>query len=401
MQLKSKYVKVQIYEPTKPRYIERLKIITDKDKGIRIAEIKFTKDTSSQTISNIMGEATKLGIKAEYKPYTEEYNFTPPRGLRMLIGSLGHDIFRIIGIVLPSAVSCTIHKIIGFLANKKGGNFFVLRPIVYFFSKPYIEFKKTAFSNPIPISEQGKLYLRGSPTKISFFIKHICPKYRTTSINTNSKLRAKPKSFLVHYLYTANTPAKKAKIIASIVKVGGLLSRELRKDLRIGSNGIGGLDNYAGGSSMVFFYLSKSLEVGDLVFSNKLLTKEGTIIHEGDEWGNTVTDRAHRVPLSEVDKVFVGEVLIKDIAPLSYLVAINVKSEKERKELIKQLKKLGVDKLNGKPVEEMIKVVKAYTYKRYALRTMIHIYSYIIEPLPIAKHLSRPLRKIYDLLLSI
>ncbi|MGC8734958.1 MAG: hypothetical protein ACP5RD_08015 [bacterium] len=205
------------------------------------------------------------------------------------------------------------------------------------------------------------------------------------------------KYYLTHKLYNVRNLKEKAYIIASILKTGGLVSKEIRKELMDNfPQGIGRYDELVGGSDFVFFRLSKYNDEDDLVFDLSILKDSEYIIHDTDIWGDTLNDLRNRVPLDKLNATFVGEVLIKDIAPINYLKYINVNTENEKQELIKELKSLGINDINGKPLEEVIQVSKTNNSIKKKLMFIVFKLYHLIELLDNFGITPKIMKLIYD-----
>lgn len=222
--------------------------------------------------------------------------------------------------------------------------------------------------NSLPFDNQGKFIIYFKKQKeleifLSFFKTFLSKNYVINEENKVDIIKNKiidelsKKYFLTHKFYKITDITKKAEIIANIIKSGGLLSKQLRKELLNNADqGIGKLDELTGGSNYVFFRLSKYPDEDDLVFDLKILKENEHIIHDADKWGDTINDKKNRVPIDKINSTYIGEVLLKNIADIKYLKYINVKSNEEKNKLIEELKKLGINEINGKDLNEVIQV---------------------------------------------
>lgn len=382
MEIKINNQKINIYT-TDSNIFKDIKIIDDINSTNDKIIIRINKDYLKETekIKNIMLELFNK-TELHFTPFIEGYKYTPPKV---------HVVFwktvRGTLLVLPinEKLKQSIQEFIGEKMKK--------------IETKYFE------QNPKPLPQQGIIEIIGDSQKNFQTLQSILSKYNIKLLplgkNKNKYIEEnKTKLFLNHFLLGNKNTFEKIEIIKNIIKSGGLISKELRKETGINSNGIGSFDEYGGGSNYVFFRLSNEKDIGDLVFSIEPIEIPNSIIHQVDAWGDTTNNNIRLKP-EELNELFIGEVLIPHFVPLKYLLQINVNTEEEKQMLIKKLKEEGIEKINDKNLEEVIKV-KSSTEKgkEKHLKLLVRIFSFVIYPsigwIDKKGITSKILRKIYD-----
>jgi len=361
------------------KFIEDIKILS-KGNDFKKVIIKFNKDEiDNEALYEFLNDVIKLcednHIKFDFKPFVDPYNYNIPK---LKVGAV-----NILKDILPK--NWKIRSYLIDVRKRLENRVFLL--------------------NSLPFASQGKLVLEFNDPKVfnQFLdlIKSFQEKYYV--VNNKSKVdeliikEMSKRYYLTHKFYKVNNVKEKAYIIANIIKSGGLLSREIRKELMDSySQGIGNFDELGGGSDYVFFRLSKYSDEDDLVFDLNLLNSSEYIIHDADRWGDILNDSKNRVNLKSINSTYVGEVLVKHIAPISYLKYINVANENEKQELIKELKNLGINNINGKPLEEVIQVSQRNrSIKKKLMLSVFKMYN-LIEGLDNFRIIPRIMKLIYD-----
>jgi len=368
-----------IIEDGNIKFIEDIKIVS-KGNDFKKVIIKFNKDEiDNKALYEFLNDVIKLcedkHIKFDFKPFVDPYSYNIPK---LKVGAV-----NILKDILPK--NWKIRSYLIDVRKRLENRVFLL--------------------NSLPFASQGKLVLEFNNPKVFnqflALIKSFQEKYYVVSNKSKvDELIIKEMSkryYLTHKFYKVNNVKEKAYIIANIIKPGGLLSREIRKELMDSySQGIGNFDELGGGSDYVFFRLSKYSDEDDLVFDLNLLNDGECIIHDADKWGDILNDSKNRVNLKSINSTYVGEVLVKHIAPISYLKYINVESENEKQELIKELKNLGINNINGKPLEEVIQVSQRNrSIKKRLMLSVFKMYN-LIEGLDNFRIISRIMKLIYD-----
>jgi len=361
------------------KFIEDIKILS-KGNDFKKVIIKFNKDEiDNEALYEFLNDVIKLcednHIKFDFKPFVDPYSYNIPK---LKVGAV-----NILKDILPK--NWKIRSYLIDVRKRLEARVFLL--------------------NSLPFASQGKLVLEFNDPKVFnqflALIKSFQEKYYV--VNNKSKVdeliikEMSKRYYLTHKFYKVNNVKEKAYIIANIIKSGGLLSREIRKELMDSySQGIGNFDELGGGSDYVFFRLSKYSDEDDLVFDLNLLNDSEYIIHDADRWGDILNDSKNRVNLKSINSTYVGEVLVKHIAPISYLKCINVDSESGKQELIKELKNLGINNINGKPLEELIQVSQRNTsIKKKLMLSVFKMYN-LIEGLDNFRIIPKIMKLIYD-----
>jgi hypothetical protein len=361
------------------KFIEDIKILS-KGNDFKKVIIKFNKEEiDNEALYEFLSDVIKLcednHIKFDFKPFVDPYNYNIPK---LKVGAV-----NILKDILPK--NWKIRSYLIDVRKRLEARVFLL--------------------NSLPFASQGKLVLEFNDPKVFnqflALIKSFQEKYYV--VNNKSKVdeliikEMSKRYYLTHKFYKVNNVKEKAYIIANIIKSGGLLSREIRKELMDSySQGIGNFDELGGGSDYVFFRLSKYSDEDDLVFDLNLLNDSEYIIHDADRWGDILNDSKNRVNLKSINSTYVGEVLVKHIVPISYLKYINVESENEKQELIKELKNLGINNINGKPLEEVIQVSQRNrSIKKKLMLSAFKIYN-LIEGLDNFRIIPKIMKLIYD-----
>jgi hypothetical protein len=361
------------------KFIEDIKILS-KGNDFKKVIIKFNKDEiDNEALYEFLNDVIKLcednHVKFDFKPFVDPYNYNIPK---LKVGAV-----NILKDILPK--NWKIRSYLIDVRKRLEARVFLL--------------------NSLPFDSQGKLVLEFNDPKVFnqflALIKSFQEKYYV--VNNKSKVdeliikEMSKRYYLTHKFYKVNNVKEKAYIIANIIKSGGLLSREIRKELMDSySQGIGNFDELGGGSDYVFFRLSKYSDEDDLVFDLNLLNDSEYIIHDADRWGDILNDSKNRVNLKSINSTYVGEVLVKHIAPISYLKCINVDSESGKQELIKELKNLGINNINGKPLEEVIQVSQRNrSIKKRLMLSVFKMYN-LIEGLDNFRIIPRIMKLIYD-----
>lgn len=361
------------------KFIEDIKILS-KGNDFKKVIIKFNKDEiDNEALYEFLNDVIKLcednHIKFDFKPFVDPYSYNIPK---LKVGAV-----NILKDILPK--NWKIRSYLIDVRKRLEARVFLL--------------------NSLPFASQGKLVLEFNDPKVFnqflALIKSFQEKYYV--VNNKSKVdeliikEMSKRYYLTHKFYKVNNVKEKAYIIANIIKSGGLLSREIRKELMDSySQGIGNFDELGGGSDYVFFRLSKYSDEDDLVFDLNLLNDSEYIIHDADRWGDILNDSKNRVNLKSINSTYVEEVLVKHIAPISYLKCINVDSESGKQELIKELKNLGINNINGKPLEELIQVSQRNTsIKKKLMLSVFKMYN-LIEGLDNFRIIPKIMKLIYD-----
>jgi hypothetical protein len=361
------------------KFIEDIKILS-KGNDFKKVIIKFNKDEiDNKALYEFINDVIKLcedkHIKFDFKPFVNPYSYNIPK---LKVGAV-----NILKDILPK--NWKIRSYLIDVRKRLENRVFLL--------------------NSLPFASQGKLVLEFNDPKVFnqflALIKSFQEKYYVVSNKSKvDELIIKEMSkryYLTHKFYKVNNVKEKAYIIANIIKSGGLLSKEIRRELMDSyCQGIGNFDELGGGSDYVFFRLSKYSDEDDLVFDLNLLNDGEYIIHDADRWGDILNDSKNRVNLKSINSTYVGEVLVKHIAPISYLKCINVDNESEKQELIKELKNLGINNINGKPLKEVIQVSQRNrSIKKKLMLSVFKIYN-LIEGLDNFRVIPKIMKLIYD-----
>jgi len=361
------------------KFIEDIKILS-KGNDFKKVIIKFNKDEiDNEALYEFLNDVIKLcednHIKFDFKPFVDPYNYNIPK---LKVGAV-----NILKDILPK--NWKIRSYLIDVRKRLENRVFLL--------------------NSLPFASQGKLVLEFNDPKVFnqflALIKSFQKKYYV--VNNKSEVdeliikEMSKRYYLTHKFYKVNNVKEKAYIIANIIKSGGLLSREIRKELMDSySQGIGNFDELGGGSDYVFFRLSKYSDEDDLVFDLNLLNSSEYIIHDADRWVDILNDSKNRVNLKSINSTYVGEVLVKHIAPISYLKYINVANENEKQELIKELKNLGINNINGKSLEEVIQVSQRNrSIKKKLMLSVFKIYN-LIEGFDNFRVIPKIMKLVYD-----
>lgn len=382
MEIKINNQKINIYT-TDSNIFKDIKIIDDINSINDKIIIRINKDYLKET-ENRRNIILELFNKTElhFTPFVEGYKYIPPK--------------------IPVVFWKTVRGTLPILPiNEK------LKQSIQEFIREKMKKIETKYfeQNPKPLSQQGIIEIIGDSQKNFQTLQSILSKYNVKLLpldkNKNKYIEEnKTKLFLNHFVLGNKNTNEKMEIIKNIIKSGGLISKEIRKETRINSNGIGSFDEYGGGSNYVFFRLSKEKDIGDFVFSIEPIEIPNSIIHQVDAWGDTTNNNICIKP-EKINESFIGEVLIPHFVPLKYLLQINVNTEEEKQMLIKKLKEEGIEKINDKKLEEVIRV-KSNTEKNKEkyLITLVRIFSLIIYPsigwIDKTGIISKILRKIYD-----
>ncbi len=362
------------------KFIEDIKILS-KGNDFKKVIIKFNKDEiDNEALYEFLNDVIKLcednHIKFDFKPFVDPYSYNIPK---LKVGAV-----NILKDILPK--NWKIRSYLIDVRKRLENRVFLL--------------------NSLPFASQGKLVLEFNDPKVfnqflalikSFQEKYYVVNSKSSEVDELIIKEMSKRYYLTHKFYKVNNVKEKAYIIANIIKSGGLLSREIRKELMDSySQGIGNFDELGGGSDYVFFRLSKYSDEEDLVFDLNLLNDSEYIIHDADRWGDILNDSKNRVNLKSINSTYVGEVLVKHIAPISYLKCINVDSESGKQELIKELKNLGINNINGKPLEELIQVSQRNrSIKKKLMLSVFKMYN-LIEGLDNFRIIPRIMKLIYD-----
>jgi len=361
------------------KFIEDIKIVSKADNSKKVI-IKFKKDElNNKALYEFLKDVIKLSednqLKIDFKPFIDPYNYNIPK---FKVGAI-----NILKDILPKN-----WKISSYLIDVRKR----LEDRVFLL-------------NSLPFASQGRLILEFSDPKVFNQFLSLINSFEKKCYVVNSKSKIDEliieqlgKSFyLTHKFYKVRNIKEKAYIIANIIKSGGLISKEIRKELMDSySQGIGNFDELGGGSDYVFFRFSKYSDEDDLVFDLNLLKDSKYIIHDADRWGDILNDSKNRVNIKDINSTYVGEILVKHIAPISYLKYINVSNENEKQELIKELKNLGITHINGKMLEEVIQVSK--TNKSIKHRLMLSVFKMynLIEGFDNFRIIPKIMKLIYD-----
>lgn len=149
------------------------------------------------------------------------------------------------------------------------------------------------------------------------------------------------------------------EILSSILDKEGLLcSRMERERLGVNKHGVGGLDMFSGGADYVFCHLEQDIHAGDLVFKPELLNRLDQIGHRSDQWGQVTPEADHtRITPGDYHKNYMYEVMFKNsVNLLDYLERINVRSEKEKEDIINLFKEKGITSFGDKTPDELVQV---------------------------------------------
>jgi hypothetical protein len=248
------------------KFIEDIKIVS-KGNDFKKVIIKFNKDEiDNKALYEFLNDVINLckdnHIKFDFKPFVDPYSYNIPK---LKVGAV-----NILKDILPK--NWKIRSYLIDVRKRLENRVFLL--------------------NSLPFASQGKLVLEFSDPKVFnqflALIKSFQEKYYVVSNKSKvDELIIKEMSkryYLTHKFYKVNNVKEKAYIIANIIKSGGLLSREIRKELMDSySQGIGNLYELGGGSDYVFFRLSKYSDEDDLVFDLNLLNGSEYIIHDDGE----------------------------------------------------------------------------------------------------------------------
>ncbi|MEQ8186810.1 MAG: hypothetical protein ABRQ39_02465 [Candidatus Eremiobacterota bacterium] len=197
-----------------------------------------------------------------------------------------------------------------------------------------------------PVPEMGTLYKKDSVT-----VKGGWGYFKAPLLELEPELKS-------YYPFTYLHGNLK-EILSSILDKEGLLcSRMERERLGVNKHGVGGLDMLSGGADYVFCHLEQDIHAGDLVFKPTLLNRLDQIGHRSDQWGQVTPESDHtRIIPDDYHKNYMYEVMFKNsINLLDYLERINVRSEKEKEDIINLFKEKGFTSFGEKTLEELVQV---------------------------------------------
>ncbi|MEQ8172568.1 MAG: hypothetical protein ABRQ38_27035, partial [Candidatus Eremiobacterota bacterium] len=114
----------------------------------------------------------------------------------------------------------------------------------------------------------------------------------------------------------------------------------------------------SGGADYVFCHLEQDIHAGDLVFKPELLNRLDQIGHRSDQWGQVTPEADHtRITPGDYHKNYMYEVMFKNsVNLLDYLERINVRSEKEKEDIINLFKEKGITSFGDKTPDELVQV---------------------------------------------
>ena len=165
---------------------------------------------------------------------------------------------------------------------------------------------------------------------------------------------------ITHNIYSERPADVICKILES---TGKLVSTESRFN-RLGMV-VGGIssnkDRQRGGASYVFTHLTRNSKDIGFVFSKDLLKRSDHVAFPMGVFGKVRHGRAKRrkVQLSKYHCTPLYEIMFKDsVSLIDYLEQVNVGSNMERNKVLKALERAGISELRGKPIEEIVRVVK-------------------------------------------
>ncbi len=195
------------------------------------------------------------------------------------------------------------------------------------------------------------------------------PRWRRFDITEEDLDRTLPDHVLVHKI-TAGGGDTLGTLRLIFEHNGALLATEEKYRVGIPIAGWSPTqDQRTGGASYVFTRLrgprqARSWEY-HLLFDKRLLLDPDVIVYNGDYYGNVHPDhiRSYRqrflADWKATAKYASNEVLIKRRLSLwEYLVGVNARNERERRQIIEFFRSLGFEKLGGRPLEEAIQVVR-------------------------------------------